>query len=101
MIKKLTLTAAVTSLMIATGANASMDPFIEKALEDVCYSAKNDPVWKLQQTMESYRLDADDVANKVVCNGMPISEFAASHNSHETAAYLGEYRDQDDLIAKN
>lgn len=99
---KMTLAAiAATATLLTTGANAAMNPQVETALQNVCQAATVDQVWALKRTIKSYRLDADDVANKVVCNGMPIAEFAAQHQASTIASYLNQYTDQDTMLARN
>ncbi|GGA84685.1 hypothetical protein GCM10011369_28400 [Neiella marina] len=101
MMKKLAATALTTTVLIASQAQAAMDPYVEKALQDVCQSAISNRVASLRDTIQEYRLDVEDVANKVVCNGMPIAEFAAEHNSHNIAQYLNQRLEHGELLVMN
>lgn len=103
---KMTLAAiAATVTLVSTGASATsapaMSPYIESTLQNVCHAATVDQVWALKRTLKSYRLDATDVANKVVCDGLPIAEFAAQHQAKAIANYFNQYSAQDTMLARN
>ncbi len=62
----------------------NMDSYIESALISVCKSTmKNSPLG-LSLKMSEYRLKYATVAEKVVCNGENIMDFALTHNAHKT-----------------
>ncbi|MBD1390668.1 DUF3718 domain-containing protein [Neiella sp. HB171785] len=101
MMKKLAISALTTTLVIGSQVQAAMDPYVEKALQDVCHSATSNRVAALRETIKAYRLEVEDVANKVVCNGLPIAEFAAEHNSDTIAQYLNQRLDSGQVLAMN
>lgn len=91
--KKLTIasvigTVTTLGLLTAAPSQAAMDSYVEKALQQVCYSSMSDRLYSFKNTVKSYRLDVKDVANKVVCNGDDIGTFAAKNGAMKTANYI-------------
>ncbi len=85
--------ASTFGIFASAQAQDAMDPYIEKALQKVCYSSMSDSLLNLRKTVKSYRLDIKDVANKVVCNGDDISTFAAEQGASTTANYLRNFQE--------
>ncbi|GGA87943.1 hypothetical protein GCM10011369_32550 [Neiella marina] len=91
--KKLTITTLVGlvtsfTLLLSAPTKAAMDPVVEKALQDVCYSSLSNKTMSFKQIVKSYRLSLKDVAENVVCNGEDIGTFAAENGAHNTANFI-------------
>ncbi|MBW8191136.1 DUF3718 domain-containing protein [Neiella marina] len=91
--KKLTITTLVGMvttfvLLISAPSKASMNPVVEKALQDVCHTSLSNKTMNFKKVVKSYRLDLQDVADKVVCNGEDIGTFAAENGADEIANYI-------------
>ncbi|WP_260680361.1 DUF3718 domain-containing protein [Thalassotalea sp. PS06] len=84
----ITTCAATMFALAATQANASMDPFVESALQDICESASSDNVFRLDRTIKSYRLNHQTVALNVMCNEQDIISFAQQQGATKTANRL-------------
>ena len=82
------LATAVPALAFSLPSQASMSPYMETALVDVCKAAMSNKVYKLNNTTKSYRLKDKTVALKVMCNGDDIIAFAEKHGADKTAAKL-------------
>lgn len=78
----------VVALMFTGSVQAKMEPYVEKALQQVCYSSASDRLYQFKKTVKGYRLSMKDVANKVVCNGEDIGTFAAEQGAFKTASYI-------------
>ena len=91
--KKLTFTTiigmvATITLLLSAPSKAAMDPVVEKALQDVCYSSLSNKTFNFRSVVKGYRLNLKDVAEKVVCNGEDIGTFAAENGALKTASYI-------------
>lgn len=91
--KKLTITTVIgmvstVALLLAAPSKAAMDPIVEKALQDVCYSSLSNKTFTFKATLKAYRLNPKLVAEKVVCDGYDIGTFAAENGSLKTANYI-------------
>lgn len=96
--KKLSLATVIgmvttVGVLASASSNAAMDPYVEKALQQVCYSSTSDRLYSFKKTVKSYRLDVKDVAMKVVCNGEDIATFAAENGAMKTANYIRSHQD--------
>jgi len=67
---------------------ATMDPYVENALINVCKSATTNSLLKYNKTAKSYHLKDKTIAEKVMCNGQDIADFARSHGSYKVAHKL-------------
>ncbi|WP_406663711.1 DUF3718 domain-containing protein [Gallaecimonas sp. GXIMD1310] len=85
--KRLILFAAAT-LLASTAAHARMDPYLHDALVSVCKASATDRPIVLNNTLTSYRLSYPTVAQKLVCNGQSVYQFALSHGAHRNAERL-------------
>ena len=79
-------------LFMSASSSATMDPYVEKALQQVCYSSASDRLFNFRQTVKSYRLKMKDVASKIVCNGEDIGTFAAENGANRTANYIRSHQ---------
>ena len=96
--KKLTITTVLgivttVALLLSTPAKAAMDPVVESALQDVCYSSLSNNTMTLKKVIKSHRLNLKKVANGVVCNGEDIGTFAAENGAANTANMLRELQE--------
>ncbi|MDT0603459.1 DUF3718 domain-containing protein [Thalassotalea castellviae] len=87
---KSTITAAITLTLLAgtSFTSSAMDKYIEDSLIEVCKASTTNSMLKFNKTMKSYRLNNKAVANKVMCNGDDITDFARNHGSYKVAAKL-------------
>jgi hypothetical protein len=88
-IKSIT-TAAITFSLLASASftSSAMDKFVEQSLIEVCKASTTNSTLKFNKTMKSLHLKNKAVANKVMCNGNDITDFARSHGSYKVAAKL-------------
>jgi hypothetical protein len=88
-IKSIT-TAAITFTLLASAsfASSAMDKDIEQSLIEVCKASTTNSTLKFNKTMKSLHLKNKAVANKVMCNGEDITDFARSHGSYKVATKL-------------
>ncbi len=84
----LALATALPVLAISLPSQATMSPYMEKALIDVCKAAKSNSILQLKSTTQSYRLKTKTVALKLMCNGEDVISFAESNGADKTAARL-------------
>jgi len=84
----LVLSVSLPVLAISLPSQASMTPYMENALIDVCKAAKSNNTIKLNYTTKSYRLKTKTVALKVMCNGEDLISFAESNGAYKTAEKL-------------
>lgn len=82
------IATAIPALAISMPSQATMTPYMESALIDVCKAAKSNSVYKLNKTTKAYRLKSKTVALKLVCNGEDVISFAESYGADKTAAKL-------------
>ncbi|WP_019028360.1 DUF3718 domain-containing protein [Colwellia piezophila] len=82
------LAASLPVLAISLPSQATMSPYMEKALIDVCKAAKSNSLIKLNGTTKGYRLSTKTVALKLMCNGEDVISFAESYGADKTAARL-------------
>lgn len=88
-IKSITTTAITLTLLASTSFSSSaMDKYIEQSLIEVCKASTSNSTVKFNKTMKSFRLNNKAVANKVMCNGDDITDFARNHGSYKVAAKL-------------
>ncbi|GAA6204167.1 DUF3718 domain-containing protein [Thalassotalea sp. SU-HH00458] len=87
---KSTITTAITVTLLAGASftSSAMDKYIEDSLIEVCKASTTNSMLKFNKTMKSYRLNNKAVANKVMCNGDDITDFARNHGSYKVAAKL-------------
>jgi hypothetical protein len=87
---KSTITTAITVTLLAGASFSStaMDKYIEGSLIEVCKASTTNSMLKFNKTMKSLHLKNKAVANKVVCNGDDITDFARNHGSYKVAAKL-------------
>jgi len=94
--KKFTLikTIGLTSLLSAAAFSTSaMDHrYIETALVNVCKASITNSTAKFNNTMREYRLSGKTVANKLVCNGENVIDFAEKYGSYKVADRLMKQR---------
>lgn len=84
----LALAASLPVLAISAPSQATMTPYMEKALVDVCKAAKSNSILKLNSTTKSYHLKNKTIALKLMCNGEDVITFAESYGANKTAAKL-------------
>lgn len=84
----LVLSVSLPVLAISLPSQATMTPYMENALIDVCKAAKSNNTLKLIQTTKSYHLKTKTVALKVMCNGENLISFAESNGAYKTAEKL-------------
>jgi hypothetical protein len=65
-----------------------MDKYIESALINVCKSTLSNNVLKYRRTAKHYNFIDKAIAQKVMCNGRNIIDFAQDHGAYKTAARL-------------
>ena len=82
------LAAALPVLVISLPSQATMSPYMENALINVCKAAMSNNTLKLNSTTKSYRLTTKTVALKLMCNGEDVISFAQSNGADRTAARL-------------
>ena len=82
------IATAVPALAISLPSQATMTPYMENALIEVCKAAKSNSIQKLNSTTKGYRLTQKTVALKLVCNGEDVISFAESYGADKTAAKL-------------
>lgn len=96
--KKLTLikTVCLTSLLSAAAFNASAldNKYIENALVNVCKASITNSTMKFNDTMKEYRLKGKTVADKLVCNGENVIDFAEKYGSYKVADRLMKQRSE-------
>ncbi|MBW8192391.1 DUF3718 domain-containing protein [Neiella marina] len=91
--KTLIISAVVTFGVLNMGVtNAAMNPVVEKALQNICYSSATDRLHNFKRTVKQYNLSMDKVANNVVCNGEDIGSFAAEHGAAHNANYIRDHQ---------
>ena len=69
-------------------ASATMDPYVEEALIDICKTTISNKPIRLLTTVKSYRLTEKTIAEKLICNGDSVIDFAEKHNAFKTANRL-------------
>jgi len=84
----LALAAALPLLTVSMSSQATMSPYMENALIDVCKAALSNNVLKLSNTTKNYRLKDKTVALKLMCNGEDVISFAEHYGANKTAAKL-------------
>ncbi|MDG1752641.1 MAG: DUF3718 domain-containing protein [Thalassotalea sp.] len=72
----------------ASFTSSAMDKYVEQSLIEVCKASTTNSTLKFNKTMKSFHLNNKAVANKVMCNGDDITDFARSHGSYKVAAKL-------------
>lgn len=88
-VKSITATAiSLTLLAFTSFTSSAMDKYVEQSLIEVCKASTSNSMLKFNKTMKSLHLKNKAVANKVVCNGDDITDFARSHGSYKVAAKL-------------
>lgn len=91
--KKLLVTAVLTLSALSIGSSqAAMDPVVEKALQQICYSSATDRLHSFKRVVKEYRLNMNKVANNVVCNGEDIGTFAAENGAAHNANFIREHQ---------
>lgn len=87
---RIALFTALSSVTLLAGfsANATMSPYIEQALIQVCKSAQSNRPMHMSSTIKGYRLTEKTVATKVMCNGSDIISFAHNNGALKTAVRL-------------
>lgn len=80
-----TISAFVGALCLS-GPVLAMDDYLEQTLVKFCRSTMENDKMQLDRDIKNYRFDHKTVAEKVVCNGAPIMEFAQLYNADKTYA---------------
>ena len=86
----LVLATAIPALTFTAPSQATMSPYMESALVNVCKAAKSNKMHKFQSTRKAHNLKSRTIALKVSCNGQDIIAFAQSHGAHKTAGHLSD-----------
>lgn len=84
----LAVAASLPVLAISVPSQASMTPYMEKALVDVCKAAKSNSISKLNNATKGNRIQTKTVALKLMCNGEDVITFAENNGAEKTAAKL-------------
>lgn len=84
----LAVAASLPVLAISVPSQASMTPYMEKALVDVCKAAKSNSISKLNSATKGNRIQTKTVALKLMCNGEDVITFAENNGAEKTAAKL-------------
>ena len=87
---KLTSLVMASALLAGASFNASatMDKNIELSLIDICKSAISNKPVKMMKTIKSYRVKEKVIAEKLVCNGDNVIDFAEKHDALKNASRL-------------
>lgn len=75
-------------VLLSTPAFAAMDPYMESALIDVCKSSASNKPLVLDKAVKAYRLDYPTIADKLVCNGLSVYNFALDRGAERTATRI-------------
>ncbi|MED5525178.1 DUF3718 domain-containing protein [Gallaecimonas pentaromativorans] len=86
--KRTFVLAGAAVVMLSTPALAAMDPQIENALIAVCKASISNKPFVLSGTLKEHRLSYPVVADKLVCNGQSVYNFAMDRGADRTAAQI-------------
>ena len=89
--KKLTIITGLVTLgfsSISVAENTYMPSYVEQGLIQICKSAANDKMLKMNKSIKDLKLKHKTVALKVVCNGRDIISFAEHYGAQKTASRL-------------
>ena len=89
--KKSLIIATLILSPLAFNTSAAMDPYIEKALIDVCKAGASDSMYKLHNTVKAYRINKQRIYPRLVCNGETFHQFTINHGSDKTAKHISRY----------
>ena len=94
------LTAAVLTFGLSATAFATEYTASDDSLEsNLCVAAATDSKFAMHNKIKKFRTTSfvsknyDLIANHLVCNGMPITEFALEAGNSEVAEKLAKYED--------
>ncbi len=91
MSKVKSITTALVTFSLLAGASftsSAMDRYVEESLINVCKASLSNSLVKFKKTTKFYNLKDRTVANKVMCNGTDIADFARKYGSYRVAAKL-------------
>lgn len=88
--KSLSILTTLTylSFVAAPASAANFDKSLEDDLIKICEAVKSDSKLKLNRSLKNTHLDYRTVAKGLVCNGMPVYDFAQKHQAKSTADLL-------------
>lgn len=87
---------AVSGLLASTGASAAKMPVsLEKDLVKVCEAIRDNNRLRLHQAVKDSGLSFRTLADKLVCNGQDMLEFAATHGADDTHELIARRTDLD------
>lgn len=86
--KRTFVLAGAAVVMLSTPALAGINPYVEHALVQICRASISNKTVQLHERVKEYRLTYPVIAEKLVCNGQNVYQFAVSHNADKTAAAI-------------
>lgn len=96
----LPLIAALTVTFVQPASAATSD--LEASLVKVCAAVKSNSKFRLQNVLESHRMDYKLIAEGLMCNGQDVYTFAQAHGANKTAQLIASRAklDENALLAK-
>lgn len=83
------MTVAAITMSVLMGSQTvsagPMDKYVEQSLVKVCRSAMTNNLLKYHKTLKSFHYTQRMIAERVVCNGDEIADFARKHGSYKVA----------------
>ncbi|MEC4727042.1 DUF3718 domain-containing protein [Shewanella sp. D64] len=89
--KKRLIIATLILTPLAFNVTAAMHPQLEKTLVDVCKAGASNSVYKLRDTVKSYRINEQRIYPRLICNGETFHQFVLSQGADKTAKHIGRY----------
>ncbi len=80
--------AALSALGLSSAAMAAMDPYVEYALIDTCKAIASNQPLKLNAAVREYNLSYRLIADKLVCNGRDVVDWADYNEADRNVAHL-------------
>lgn len=101
-LKKLTFTGLLFTGLLASGAQAAIEPNLERDLIRVCKALQSNDRMALQRAVKRSRVSYKNLSRGLQCNGMSAMSFAQNNGAKATATLWARKANlkENEMVAK-